>query len=369
MPILFAPPVQVVPFDAERGVEHRKAMEDFRAQVLSLWQTTSKEEIKQGGFRGARILEWNRDFDAVVKTYFVFSSASQGRRGEVARIASLFRKDNCQLLGSVTVWGSEWTNSLPPETDKTELTLLKNAPARSFTPRKSPVRLSTEGQGYWGSAMAWIGESQLGEKLASEGIVVHSDLSGLGCFREVTKPASEQPASQPDKAETATSSAPDPAASKRAHRQLKIVLSGQQGKPPSVWPLTQGHFSILSLPFNELAGKQKQETIALAPFAPTALARTIAPKLLPLLHSLEEKNIVVSQREGRFVTVERGLAFGLRIGMHLVGPDGARLHVIRFATQSGLEDAAILLIRTESKTTPLAAGAQLQLDPAVYPVP
>jgi hypothetical protein len=369
MPLLFAPPVQVVPFDAERGVEHRKAMEDFRAQVLALWQTNPKEEITQGGFRGSRIMEWNGSFDAVVKTYFVFPMPAQGRRGEVARIASLFRKDSCQMLGSVTVWGSEWTNSLPANIEKMDWTRLKDAPARTFSPRKSPVRISSDGQGYWGSAMAWIGESHLSEKLASEGVIVHSDLSGIGCFRESAQPIQGKRSDEQEKTETSSSAAVPPANAKRAHRQLKVVLSGAAGKPPSVWPTVQGYFSILSLPFNEPSLKQKKESISPAPFAPPSLAQTMASQIVPLLHSLDEKNILISKRDGKFVTVERGLAYGLRIGMHLVGPDGARLHVIRFATRSGLEDAAILLIRKDSNATPLAAGAQLQLDPAVYPVP
>jgi hypothetical protein len=53
--------------------------------------------------------------------------------------------------------------------------------------------------------------------------------------------------------------------------------------------------------------------------------------------------------------------------MHLVGPDGAKLHVIRFDNKSGLEDAAILLIRADSKEKPLAEGSNLQLDPTIFP--
>ncbi|NBO38902.1 hypothetical protein EBU99_10000 [bacterium] len=348
MPILLVPPTQVVPFDSDRLVQHRKQMEDFRAQVIALWNPQQKEEVKTGAFRGARTYEWSGSQDALLQTYFVYPSETSERRGEVARMALLFRKENCQLLGSTLIWGSDWSKDLPQGIPSRELVSLKDASGRTFQPAKSPIRLSIDAHGYWSHAMAWISEAWLGEKLAAQGLVVQSDLSGLACFRD-------------------TGTTNRPAEGARGHRQLKIVLEGKRPKQPSRWPLMEGRFAVVSLPLNGKRQEQKFKLEAQAAYQPEVIAEQSSTVLSAALHNLEEKKIRVSQRKGLFATVDRGIAFGLKIGMHVNGPDGAQLHVIRFEKSTDQEDAAILLIRKDSKSKPLAEGALLEIDATQFP--
>lgn len=382
MPVLFVPPTQVIPYDAERLVEQRKGMDEFRAQAVALWQTKPQDEIKTGGLRRSRFYEWNEPFDAILQTYFIYPTGIVQRGGEVARMALLFKKDSCQVLGSALVWGSEWAKSLPAGETQNELGKLKEAASRKFTNTKSPLRLSTDGSGYWDTALAWISEAYVGEKLAAEGLTVHSDLSGLACAASSkltlpgAKPAADaSPSSSVSPSPTPTATTPAGGSSveanaplKRGHRQVRIVLRGTQPKQPERWPLVEGKVSVLALPFNSSIAAVKPLDLKREIFIPKNLAAAISTQLQPAVHDLSEKEIKIASRQGRFVTVERGLAYGLRIGMHLVGPDGAQLHVIRFDNKIGAADAAILLIRKESKEKPLAEGALLRVDPTQFPI-
>ncbi|MBM3381048.1 MAG: hypothetical protein FJY29_01230 [Betaproteobacteria bacterium] len=353
MPVLFVPPTQVIPFDAERLVEQRKAMDEFRAQAVALWQTKPQDEIKTGGFRRSRSYEWSEPFDAILQTFYIYPTGLAQRTGEVAQVAALFKKDSCQLLGSAVVWGTEWVKALPSGEAQNELNRLKQASARKFENAKSPIRLSTAGYGYWDTTLAWISEAYVGEKLAGEGLIVHSDLVGVVCAKESKGALPGATASEP--------------LLKRGHRQVRIVLRGTKPKQPERWPMVEGKVSVLALPLNTSISALKPVELKQEPFAPKNLAAGVLTQVQPALHVLNEKEIKVTQRQGRFATVERGLAYGLRIGMHLLGPDGAKLHVIRFDNRNGSADAAILLIRKESKEKPLAEGAILQVDSTQYP--
>ncbi|NBW81939.1 hypothetical protein EBR21_09310 [bacterium] len=361
MPILFVPPTQVVPYNAERLVRHQKAMDEFRAGIVKVWNAAPGEETKFGAFRRARLYDWQESYDGLLQTYFIFPGGAKSDSGELAKIAVLIRKDTCQLLGSSMVWGSEWSSALPSGLSGMDVAKIKEAASRKFDNLKSPVRLTLETFGYWGPALAWTTESTLAEKLSSQGVVVHSDLSGLACFKEIKK--SDKQGDNPSaKANTA-----EPVL-KRGHRQVRIRLEGLRPKEPQKWPQVSGKASFFSLPFNSLLKSKELSADKSAPFHPEKIAGIVSQELGSMLHPLSEKNIKISKRDGRFVVVERGIAWGLKIGMHLSGPDGAELHVIRFEASSSAEDSAILLIRKESATAPLAVGANLQIDARSFPL-
>lgn len=371
MPVLLVPPTQVVPYDAERIVRHRKAMDEFRAGVANLWNASPGEEIKYGAFRRARNYSWSESYDALLQTYFVFPSPSKANDTELARVAVLFRKDTCQMLGSRVIWGANWSSSLPAGVTSADLNSFKSVSSRSFDQRKSPIRLSLETSGYWAPALAWISEAFIGEQMASESMIVHSDLSGLACFRENQQKTPNSAAGKDQKEEKKdakdTASNLSDAALKRGHRQLKLRLAGIPQKSPIKWPNVSGQMTVFSLPFNSKRKSvevSKEKQVAYNPITLAGLARE---QIQEHLHELKDKTIKVSKREGKFVTVERGIAYGLKIGMHLTGPQGATLHVIRFDSSTQFDDAAILLIRKESSDKPLAAGAVLEIDPKQYP--
>jgi hypothetical protein len=361
MPVLFVPPTQVVPYDAERLVRHQKAMDEFRAGVVKMWNANPGEEIKFGAFRRARLYDWQQQFDGLLQTYFIFPGRSKLDSGELARIAVLIRKDTCQLLGSSTAWGSEWSAALPSGLSGMDVAKIKEAATRKFDNLKSPVRLTLETFGFWGPALAWATESSVAEKLSSQGIVVHSDLSGLACFKEIKK-SEKQSDTAPVKANSV-----EPVL-KKGHRQVRIRLEGLRPKEPQKWPQVAGKASFIALPFNSSLKSKELFVEKSAPFHPEKIAEIVSQELNSMLHPLSEKNIKISKREGRFVTVERGVAWGLKIGMHLTGPGGSELHVIRFEPSPSVEDSAILLIRKESADAPLATGATLQIDARTFPV-
>lgn len=371
MPVLLVPPTQVVPFDAERIVRHRKAMDEFRAGVVNLWNATPGEEVKYGAFRRTRQYSWSESYDALLQTYFVFPSPSKVTDAELARVAVLFRKDTCQMLGSRVIWGANWSSSLPAGVTSADLNSFKSVSGRNFDQRKSPIRLSLETSGYWAPALAWISEAFIGEQMASESLIVHSDLSGLACFRENQKKASNSSDGKNQKEEKKeakeTAANQSEAVLKKGHRQLKLKMAGVPQKSPIKWPNVSGQMSVFSLPFNskrKTADVSKEKQVAFNPITLAGLARE---QIQEHLQELKDKTIKVSKREGRFVTVERGIAYGLKIGMHLTGPQGATLHVIRFDSSPEFDDAAILLIRKESADKPLAAGAVLEIDQKQYP--
>ncbi len=372
MPVLLVPPTQVVPYDAERMMRQRQAMDEFRANVVKLWDATPGEEVKFGAFRRARNYSWNESFDGLLQTYFIFPAAGKVTDKELARVVVLFRKDNCQMLGSRVIWGFDWSSSLPSGMKRQELSELKAASARKFESPQSPIRLSVETFGYWGQSMAWLTEAVVGERLSAAGFSVHSDLSGLACFRESLNSA-QQP-NQPNSQPSAAAKQPQPNQSqdfslKKGHRQIKIRLDGVKPKSPQKWAEVGGQMKILTLPFNAqrksipLVDEKQKQTL----FDPEKIAERAASEIATHMQQLKDRQIKVLRRSGRFVTVDRGIAYGLKIGMHLSGPDGAQLHVIRFEPSADNDDAAILLIRKESAQQPLAAGAVLQIDQTQYP--
>jgi hypothetical protein len=370
MPVLLVPQTQVIPYDAERVMRRRKDMDEFRAGVVKLWNATGAGETKFGAFRNSRNYSWNENFDGLLQTYFIFPNAGKSSDSELARIAVLFRKENCQMLGSRVVWGSEWSSVLPQGIQKQDLLGLRDASSRKYDQPKSPVRLSIESFGYWGPSMSWLTEAVAGERLSAEGFIVHSDLSGLACFRENPDPEKTggQASNQSGTAAKQISpiEKPDSFPLKKGHRQVKIRLTGTKPKAPDNWATVSGRIQLLTLPFNPVR-KSAEISPAGQPFNPDKLAQTVSAEIASYVQPLKESEIKVTRREGRFVTVDRGFAYGLKIGMHLTGPDGSRLHVVRFESVPDTDDAAILLIRKESPQKPLAGGAVLQIDKTQYP--
>jgi hypothetical protein len=360
------PPTLSVPFNAEKLVEHRARMDEFRAELISLWNGTLKDEIKTGAFRRTQIFDWQLPYDGLLQTYFIYPKAATSKGQELARIASLFKRETCQLLGSVVIWGTDYVQYIPKAEKSDSVTRLKESAQRLRPSARSPVRLTSEGHSYWGTSLAWITESILGEQLASKDLVVHSDLSGLACLRakSVSKSVGE------DKVSSVASTSKDPAFERnlrRGHRQVRLVIEGSKASNSQLWPSVKARYTFIPLPLNVQLAERRGGELTSAEFSPRAIGQSIAQNLESMLHDLNEPSIPIINRDGKFVTVERGLAFGLRIGMHLEGPQGEKLHVIRFDKSRGMVDAAILLIRNEKNDSPLKVGDQLKIDESTYP--
>jgi len=366
MPVLMVPPTVSVPFNAEKVVEHRTAMDEFRTELVALWNGTLTDEVKSGAFRRTRLYDWKVPFDGLLQTYFIYPKAQGDRGKELARIAALFKRETCQLLGSVVIWGGDYLPIIP-KTEKSEtVARLKESIQRGGSSSKSPVRLSSEGHSYWGTSIAWITESFLAERLASQDLIVHSDLSGLACLRARAFTESGKASATSSQAATQQST-PSDSTLRRGHRQVRLVLEGSKNSQGQIWPTVKVRYSYIPLPLNIQLNESRGGESPLSEFLPQAIAQSVSQNFESLLHDLNEQSIPIFNRDGRFVVVERGLAFGLRIGMHLEGPQGEKLHVIRFEKSLGLADAAVLLIRSEKKEAPLKKGDQLRIDQSTYP--
>lgn len=367
MPVLMVPPSLSVPFNAEKNVEHRSEMDKFRTELVALWNGTLTDEVKTGAFRRTRMYDWNLPFDGLLQTYFIYPKASNAKGKELARIAALFKRDTCQLLGSVVIWGADYQQYIPKTEKSDPVAQLKESTQRVDSLNQSPVRLTTEGNSYWGTSVAWITESLLAEQLASKKLTVHSDLSGLACLRaQSASDKSEAKATSPE--QEVPRNAETTFGARRGHRQVRVILNSSKPAEGQLWPIVNVRYSYIPLPLNVKLAEGRGGELSNSEFAPQLISQSVAQNLEPLLHDLNEQSIQIVSREGRFVTVERGVAFGLRIGMHLEGPQGEKLHVIRFDKRRGLTDAAVLLIRTETKTAPLKQGDLLKVDQTAYPV-
>lgn len=368
MAVLIVPPSQTVPFNAEKLVEHRSVMAEFRADAVTLWNGVLKDEVKFGVFRGTKTFDWSQSYDGLLQTFFIYPKPAAKSGQELARVAALFKLDNCQLLGSVVIWGTDYLRQIPKSVNKDVISQLKDAAQRSSSSQKSPIRLSFEGRSHWGTSIAWLSEAVLANQLAAQNLTVHSDLSGLACLR--TRQAL-RPEGNVQKPANVSAEKPVAASKKlhRGHRQIRVVLEGAVSSPDESWPQVQGQFTYIPLPLNVRLNESRGGPLAKAAYSPHSIAQSVTNGLNSLLHDLAETSFKVVKRDGRFVTIERGIAFGLRIGQHLSGPSGEKLHVIRFETSGQAADEALLLIRSESSSAPLKVGDNLRIDQTVYPAP
>jgi hypothetical protein len=151
----------------------------------------------------------------------------------------------------------------------------------------------------------------------------------------------------------------------RAHR----ILTGQwqentEGKPRP-WPQTRGSFWLSSGTFGE-----RKETVLeqkeFQNFSPATISAELVKKLGGLTHKLTDTEFTIIKREGRWVYLDRGRAFGLEIGAHLVAR-GAKLHVIQYAPEEKDFDVAIALVRDENAAEPLKVGDKVSFDLTKYP--
>lgn len=291
--------------------------------------------ISLGAFRGARLFSWSRDFDAILH---VTAIATPGKAPRWA--TALVRHDNCHFLGAR--WQTSEASALG--------TPLAEAAGRSFrsvNPHRYVLHFSKELSKNEESFFAIIAD----DDLARRGMPVVSSVGRAHCevnWRRMASVAQEKGKAPP---------------LPRAHRLVTLNLQGKtQGNEVRVTGtamLTSGVFANLG---QQLAAIQNPVR-----FDAESLARAINDTIVREAHVLDPVSFKVSRREGRFVYLERGRAYGLQIGMHLVGPGDSKLHVIRFFPETREIDMAIALIRREDAAAPLKAGDEISIDPTLYP--
>jgi hypothetical protein len=152
---------------------------------------------------------------------------------------------------------------------------------------------------------------------------------------------------------------------------VRVTIAAEDTKSTKEWPKVKGRAQIWGGVLSEPLPDLFQDTQA-EPMRPSEWGKKIHAQLEPQLWSLEQGPLKVLRREGRWIYLSKGRASGYKIGMHLLGPGGAKLHVIQALgappTKGPREaESAVALLREEAKETPLKAGDSVWLDPAQYP--
>jgi hypothetical protein len=397
MPILFVPPVEFVSENREVSAPVRASAETFlekRLAELGVRGAPARTESK-GAFRGLREYQWNGPRDAILAAAFLLPNG-RDQSSEFARVAALVWRADCLLAGAVWENGSSPLAGTPPTLMRSNGTLAR---ARERTARSvSPVRWESRVEGGpLGKRLALILDAVGGERLAEEGWPVNATIARMACRWTPPSVAGERLPTTPTAANAAPADAnadanalagawpakvPGAPARKsvhprRAHRVVRARVRLPDADPttvpigPPTWPRTSYEIAVAGGVFGE-----KRDTLVASPspggppvpFDPSAMADAATRALGPLVHELEEAPFRITRRQARWVYIDRGRAYGLEIGTHLVGPGGSKLHVIHFAPDDAGVDAAVALVRDENADAPLKPGDVLSVDLADYPL-
>lgn len=368
---LIVPPVEFLTENPEVATPARRneANAFIAARLAELGASPAPErEERFGGFRGTRIHGWpGSPSSALLHVTFVFPprspAAPRTRRdkdnvsGDVETPNDILRLTNLVDAESCIHRGGSWSPGpgagrfrLPPDLMRSGGDL-KAAASRAL-PSLSPVRVALEFPGPWGERLRRTHATYLGETMSAAGIVVTSALANIVCQW------------RPQGMALAPARQTFPA---RAHRILMGTLVSTTPNSDS-WPMPQGRVTLHSGTFGERIQELVPSSNGASPvFELRDWAAALVEKLKPTLHDLNATSFRVLRREGRWVMIDRGRAFGLTIGMHLVGSRGERLHVIHFLPGEPEGDVAVALVRDEDEGSPLRSGDVVTFDPTLYP--
>lgn len=343
---LVALPPVVLSDNVETKAQLSKTAQKYLLEKLQTLGVKEQQfEETRGSFLGTRVFAWDNNFSAHLQVTFVTQIGSDTKR-EFLRIVSLVRREDCIHLGST--W--ETIEPLPkqaPQSLKSKIVALKEVTSRKFGP-SSTLRLDSEFLGAAGSSFAAVFDASVSERLAAEGVAVNTWNTQLACKW------------QPLGIKLVESKFDYPA---RPHRILrtKLILNGEN------WPQFVGNSTFHNGVFGE-AAKVAFKIEKPQMFEPNILADNLLPIAKQMTHNLTQENFRVLKREGRWVYLDRGRAYGLEIGAHLVGPSGSELHVIQYAKSADENpDLAVAFVRKESAESPVKAGDSIQFDLRSFP--
>ncbi len=352
MPFLILPPTVMIsenPETASATLARAKAYQEQLLQQLGLGKNQEQSPVTKGAYRGTRIFIWNKNYNAYLPSYFVFPTGIK-QNNEYMATASLVRHTDCMHLGSV--WQVKNKALIPIQMENSNSSLTQIAD-RTFTD-KSPVRLDSFYNFRAEYRMQNIFESVIGEKLAANGVQNLTNLSRLACKGIYAKEfllekALEYPA--------------------RAHRDIILKMSVTHLQEKENWPKVTYKAQVNSGVFaekHEALFAEKSETY----FNPQKISELIIEKVLPNLQDLKIDEFKIIRRYRGWVYLNRGRAYGLKIGMRLIGPNHSTFHIIRYSPEvNGEIDSCIAFIRYEDKEKPIVVGDILKMDPTLFPKP
>ena len=349
MAFLILPPTFMITENPEISLAVKTSAISYQNNLLDqLGIANSKEQstITKGAYRGTRIFSWNKPYDAYLPTYFLFP-VGKPQVKEFFRTATLVRYQDCLQLGSV--WNV--TNNIAPFAIQNSKVSIENIANRTFS-NLSPVKVNSFYDFRAEDRMSNLLDIFLGERLAEKGVLNITNLSRIVCkgnyLPNLKSPTQlEYPA--------------------RPHRLIIVEMISELDQKKNIWPSITYRAQLNSGVFAEKNKDFFYEKTP-APFQPEKIAEQVVNKIMPELHDLKAEEFKVIRRYRGWVYIDRGRAFGLEVGMRLIGPSNARLHIIRFSPEvNGEIDSSIAFIRYEDEKRPIVVGDILKIDPTLFP--
>ncbi|KAB8032238.1 hypothetical protein [Fluviispira multicolorata] len=350
MAFIILPPTVMIsenPETAAATLARAKAYQEQLLQQLGIAKNQQQTSIVKGAYRGTRIFLWNKSYNAYLATYFSFPNGKK-QNDEYLETASLIRHSDCVQMGSV--WKIINKSFIPISMENSTEDLLKIS-NRTFID-KSPLRVDTFFNFRSEYRLQNILETFVGEKLAANGIQNLTNLSRIVCKEiDVKELKSDKQLEYPA----------------RAHRDIIINFSANLLQEKETWPKVNYKAQLNSGVFAEKHEDLFSDKIENY-INPQKIADDILTKVVPLLHDIRAEEFKIIRRYRGWVYLNRGRAFGLQVGMRLVGPNHSTFHIIRYLPEvNGEIDSCIAFIRYEDKEKPVLVGDILKIDPTLFP--
>ncbi len=358
MPVLIVPPLSFVTENAEvrllPGMQQRAASyQENLLRQLGFTQNQEQQLISSGAYGGTRIFSWNKPYSAYLSTSFVFPLGPLQKQ-EFLHSAMLVKMEDCVSLGGV------WEVKIPLFPLVNSLQKIEDLSNRTFR-TVSPVKTNTVFSFDPKDRMAYVLDLLLGEKFSAKGVASVTNFSRLVCQGEFFV--------NQKKDTPVITSQQEGVQGTRAHKLVLVEFLSpvRWRKEGAVWPLVSFKVQLNSGVFSE-KNKNLWEEKKFSEFHPEKISTDIVEKVLPELQDFNVLEFKIIRRYRGWVYLDKGRALGALVGMRLVGPGKAQLHIIRYTPETeGVMDASVAFIRDEDDKRPLRVGDILKVDPTVFP--
>lgn len=322
------------------------AYQDSLLMQLGITKAQEQYKMKNGAYRGMRVFNWNQSYDAYLSTFFLFNTGKK-QSTEYLQAASIIRFKDCLQYGAI--W--KFTENVSPFPISDSSVPLSTIVVRTFS-NIAPVKINSFFDFRAEERISNILDLFMGEKLSSKGILNITNLSRIVC-----KGNYHQQLMNSDNIDFPG----------KPLNLVQITFKSDLVEKKKDWPMVTVQSQLNSGVF---AQKNKDLYIDLKPQVvnPESIANTIINKLIPELHDLTKAEFKVIRRYRGWIYLDKGRAFGLQIGMRLIGPENAKIHVIRYLPQvNGEIDSCIAFIRYEDEKRPIKEGDTLKIDQTTFP--
>ena len=332
-------PEQNIPkTEVQLEIENRNAQESYKENLRKELNLGKAEfEVSTGNFKGAKVYKWSKGYNAFLLNSFVYKKNS-----EILKSTTLIEQKNCLFIGSY------WSSSLS-FLPKAKRSVKKIADSFSTESHSSPIEINNNI--LIKNAESWerVFDVVLPELFSLKKMLVDSSLGKIACHWNPKRIFKEDfQVDYPSK----------------AHNTFNNVMSLKLKD--------NGAFYKGTLTSNaSLFGKEEKNVISVKDYQKLDFEDFVSDvfnKFQNNFKDLRKEKFKILKRNGRWISIDKGRAFGLFIGLRLKGPHESKLHIIRYDNDFiGEIDASIAFLRYEDPKQKLKIGDELQIDPTTYP--